>query len=150
MLKDTTSFGMAGNRSGNLLITSPTPSPLSHLTPTSYLSPTSHLFHSNTHRQALAHPPSHTHTHTHTHVHTYTDTNTRTHTHSHTPQTSVPTQEAERTQQQGTDMHHHSRARVNQRRRTLEAFIRENIPTPSRHPLLEVFSQAALASKHSQ
>ena len=33
MPKDTTLFGMAGNRSGNLLITRPTPSPLSHLTP---------------------------------------------------------------------------------------------------------------------
>ena len=33
MPKDTTSFGTVGNRSSNLLITSPTPSPLSHLTP---------------------------------------------------------------------------------------------------------------------
>ena len=33
MPKDTTSFGTAGNRSGNLLITNPTPSPLSHRTP---------------------------------------------------------------------------------------------------------------------
>ena len=38
--KDTTSFGTAGNRSGNLLITSPTPSTLSHLTP---LNPSIHL-----------------------------------------------------------------------------------------------------------
>ena len=33
MPKDTTSICTAGNQSGNLLITSPTPSPLSHLTP---------------------------------------------------------------------------------------------------------------------
>ena len=38
MPKDTISCGTAGNRSSNLLITTPTPSPLSHLTPLSLIS----------------------------------------------------------------------------------------------------------------
>ena len=102
---------LAGNRSGNLLITSPTPSPLSHLNPTY---PSNKVVTDSTatepHQQetpksnqlifpevwsvrdtrAVTHTPTHTQTHTltgtdsHTDTHKYSHTNTHTHRHTHT------------------------------------------------------------------
>ena len=91
-----TSFGRAGNRPGNFLITSPTPSPLSHLTPWVLLivarlqyteiirrlswsvkqKNVPQVMHMQIHTHTCTHKHAHTQTHTHTHTRTHTQANT--------------------------------------------------------------------------